>query len=82
MTVKREILELAIRSPLGITCDETEIRLKRSHQTVSAAISEMVKKGMIMPSGEYRSTRTGNKAKIYVRRLGMTVRPKKRRKTL
>ena len=67
-TAKLRILHRVMNSPLGATCDELEIRLGLSHQTASAAITEMAKSGMIVDSGERRHTRSGRKARVYVRR--------------
>ena len=68
-TVRARILDRIRNSPRGATCDDLELRLGVSHQTVSAAIRAMTKAGMIVDSGEKRPTRTGRPARVYVRRL-------------
>lgn len=66
--VKVRILDRIINSPLGVTCDDLELRLGLPHQTVSAAITAMLRNKMIVDSGERRPTRTGRKARVYLRR--------------
>lgn len=62
------ILDLAIRSPKGVTCDEAEAKLGLTHQTASAAITAMLKANMLTYSGHRRLTRSGRMAKAYCRK--------------
>lgn len=68
VTARMRIFDRIINSPNGATCDDLELRLGLSHQTVSAAIATMMKQGMIIDSGEKRKTRTGRTARVYLRR--------------
>jgi len=67
-SVRLRILGKILMTPNGATCEELEIRLGLSHQTASAAITALVKKGILVDSGERRTTRSGRKARVYVRR--------------
>lgn len=67
-TARLRILDRIINSPNGATCDDLELRLGLSHQTVSAAISTMLKQGMVVDSGERKKTRSGRTARVYLRR--------------
>jgi predicted HTH transcriptional regulator len=49
----------------GLTCDELELILRWSHQTASARINRLMKKGLIQDSGERRPTRTGRPAVVW-----------------
>jgi len=51
----------------GATCDECEVKLNLPHQTVSARINGLVKKGMLFDSGKKRLTRNGRKAIVWER---------------
>lgn len=50
----------------GATCDEVERRLKLKHQTVSARINGLKKKGRIVESGKIRKTSSNFDAKVLV----------------
>ena len=56
------LLELYER---GMTDDELEVTLKMRHQTVSACRRELVKKELVVPSGDTRPTRSGRKANVW-----------------
>lgn len=64
---KTKILFMVMNSPSGITADELEMRLKLRSSTISSALNTMVKEKMVHFSGEYRPTRSGRRAKVYVR---------------
>lgn len=69
LDVMREAVRNAIRlaGDAGMTCDEIEVKLNLSHQTVSARCSELHHKfRVIEPSGEKRPTRRGRPAQVYV----------------
>ena len=67
-TARMRIFDRIINSPNGATCDDLELRLGLSHQTVSAAITTMLAEKMIVDSGERRRTRSGRTARVYLRR--------------
>lgn len=50
----------------GVTIDETEIALDRSHQAVCPRFWDLVKRGAIRKTDATRPTRTGRKAVVYV----------------
>jgi hypothetical protein len=50
----------------GATCEETEQRLDRSHQSVSARITEAKARHELVDSGARRPTTTGRGAAVYV----------------
>lgn len=50
----------------GFTDDELEIRMSRTHQSVSATRNTLMRKGYIVDSGDRRPTRSGNPAIVYV----------------
>ena len=56
------LLELYER---GMTDDELEVTLKMRHQTVSACRRGLVKKDLVVPSGDTRPTRSGRKANVW-----------------
>lgn len=49
----------------GLTCDEVEWILEMKHQTASARILELRKKGLLRDSGYRRKTRSGRKAVVW-----------------
>ena len=53
--------EANLRYP-NFTCDELEIKTKRKHQTVSAAINRLMKFDVIIDSGIRRRTSSGRDA--------------------
>jgi len=50
----------------GLTDDELEIDLRRSHQSVSGARNHLVKRGYLADSGQRRVNRWGNQAIVWV----------------
>ena len=56
------LLELYER---GMTDDELEVTLKMRHQTVSACRRGLVKKDLVVASGDSRPTRSGRKANVW-----------------
>ena len=65
--------EIAVASPSrypadrgGLTVDQTEQILNRSHQSVSARVNELRNKGWIVDSGRKRLTRSRRSAIIWV----------------
>jgi predicted transcriptional regulator len=52
--------------PRGCTCDEIEVALGISHQSVSGRCTNMKDKGYIVDSGERRPTRTGTDAMVWI----------------
>lgn len=50
----------------GVTCDEVEARLNLRHQTASARINELVRKGKIVDAGKRRKTRSGRAATVWI----------------
>jgi len=49
----------------GLTVDQLEQLLNRSHQSVSARVNELRDKGWVVDSGERRKTRSGRKAIVW-----------------
>jgi hypothetical protein len=49
----------------GLTVDQLEQILNRSHQSVSARVNELRDKGWVMDSGRRRKTRSGRKAIVW-----------------
>jgi len=49
----------------GMTDDEMEVSMKMRHQTVSACRRGLVKKELVVPSGDTRPTRSGRKANVW-----------------
>lgn len=49
----------------GLTCDQVEVKLNRSHQSISARVNDLMSKGWIMDSGLRRLTRSGRKATVW-----------------
>ena len=50
---------------VGLTCDDVERRLDRSHQTISPRINELRDTGWIIDSGVRRKTRSGRAAIVW-----------------
>ncbi len=50
----------------GFTDDELELRMGRTHQSVSATRNTLMRKGYVVDSGLKRHTRSGNPAIVYV----------------
>lgn len=49
----------------GLTCDEVEVEMERTHQSISARVNELKNGGWIEDSGERRETRSGAKAIVW-----------------
>lgn len=49
----------------GLTVDQLEQLLNRSHQSVSARVNELRDKGWVVDSGERRKTRSGRSAIVW-----------------
>lgn len=49
----------------GLTDDELETRLKKSHQSLSSAVNSLVAKGWLRDSGFRRLTRSGREAIVW-----------------
>lgn len=63
---ERAVLRAILQAPDGLTCDEIETQLNMSHQTVSARIRGLVRKGgYIVDSGKVRKTRAGRNAIVW-----------------
>lgn len=60
----RELVFVTIKAGSGLTCDEIEVLLERSHQTVSARIYELKVVKRIVQDGK-RRTRSGRRADIH-----------------
>lgn len=57
--------QLASRAPGGMTCDELEELLELTHQTCSARVRGLAKRGLISDSGARRPTRYGRRAIVW-----------------
>lgn len=65
-TIASEILDyVRDMTFIGATCDEVEAKLKIPHQTASARMIELERKGMIYKSDATRKTRSGRRAVVY-----------------
>lgn len=58
----------AVKSSGGVgrTCDELEIELGMTHQTCSARVCELMKRGDIVDSRRTRKTRSGRAATVWI----------------
>lgn len=63
-TLVHQIVD-CLRETNGLTCDELELELARSHQSVSSAIRGGVKQGLISDGGLRRKTRSGRQAMVW-----------------
>lgn len=59
-----KILRLVCRRKKGMTCDQVEATLQMLHQTISARINELVKRGYLIETGNKRLTRSGFPARV------------------
>lgn len=59
------ILTAARSGAVGLTTDAIEVRLGRSHQTVSPRVTDLRDKGWITESGIKRKTRSGRNAVVW-----------------
>lgn len=50
----------------GLTCDQVEQTVGKSHQTISARVNELRDKGWIVDSGRRRKTRSNRSAIVWV----------------
>jgi Mn-dependent DtxR family transcriptional regulator len=62
----RAILETLQDFPEGLTCQDIEKHIKRSHQAVSGNLRHLVEKGYVIPSGNFGLTESGRKAIVWV----------------
>lgn len=63
---EKAVLRAILQAPDGLTCDEIEEKLNMSHQTVSARVRGLVRKGgFIVDSGKVRKTRSGRNAIVW-----------------
>lgn len=58
--------EIRLAGKGGLTCAEIETRLALSHQSASARISELSRRGMIRDTKRRRPTSSGCMARVYV----------------
>ncbi|MFQ5921189.1 MAG: hypothetical protein ACE5JV_04140 [Nitrososphaerales archaeon] len=56
------------RGSKGFTDDEAEVASGFPHQTISARRRELYLLGLVIWSGDYRRTRTGRRARVWVPR--------------
>lgn len=56
------------RGYIGATCDEIEHALDLRHQTASARITELKRRGDLIDTGRRRPTTSGRAAAVYVTR--------------
>lgn len=63
--VNDEIFVTYKRGAVGLTCDQVEIALHGSHQSMSARVNELRDKGWIVDSGTKRKTRSGRLAIVW-----------------
>ena len=61
----RKLVLDSIAASAGMTCDEVEVVLGRSHQAVSPRICELRKEGLIHDTGLRRYTRSRRWARVY-----------------
>ena len=50
------------------TCEEIETRLNIKHQTASARINDLIKKGLVHDSSFRRKTKSGRNAIVWVKK--------------
>jgi len=60
-----EIAVIAYNGGVGLTVDQIEQILKRTHQSVSARVNGLRDKGWVVDSGIKRPTRSGRKAIVW-----------------
>jgi len=63
--VFREIYRAWLDGASGLTTDAVEVRLNRTHQSVSPRVTDLRDKGFITDSGLTRKTRSGNDAIVW-----------------
>ena len=69
-SIRQKLYDVIAASPDGRTADELEVLLGMAHQTVSARLSELLRAGRLVDSGERRKTRLGKDARVLVGRAG------------
>lgn len=62
-----EVVLGVIERAKGATCDEVEVATGLPHQTASARVNGLMRKQVIIDSGERRLTRSGRKAVVWRR---------------
>lgn len=71
-TLKAQAFQMIASAPGGATCEEIELALDRSHQSVSSAVNSLVRKGHIRPmvgpgdSPQVRKNRSGHLATVWM----------------
>ena len=66
------------RATAGATCDEIEVLLDASHQTISGRITSLVKRGLMHDGGQRRKSRTGRESRVYLYGQGQGPAPRAR----
>jgi|LauGreDrversion4_2_1035121.scaffolds.fasta_scaffold00521_9 predicted Rossmann fold nucleotide-binding protein DprA/Smf involved in DNA uptake len=61
-TINHRVLAAIVASPR--TCDELEQDLALTHQTCSASVNNLMRRGLIVAEG-YRKTRSGRSARVW-----------------
>jgi hypothetical protein len=61
----RVLRAIASGGASGFTCDEVEVLTGMAHQTCSARVNELMRKGRIVDTGQRRKTRSGRKAVVW-----------------
>ena len=62
---RRATAERNAAGPRGITCDEVEVALDRTHQSMSPRVNELRDTGWFVDSGVRRKTRSGRAAVVW-----------------
>ena len=63
--LERRVLSTIAKVQDGMTCDEVEVITTMTHQTTSATINSLGKKGLLKDSGKRRPTRRGRAAIVW-----------------
>ena len=65
--LRQQALEMIERAGgEGVTCEQVELAMGQSHQSVSARIRELVLMGKVVDSGARRANRSGRTARVYM----------------
>ena len=64
--LERDVVDALRLYASGLTCDELERVLNLSHQTCSARVNTLWRKGILCKAGVTRKTRSGRAAQVYV----------------
>lgn len=68
-SIAGQVFQMIRTSPRGCTVDDLCVRIpSASPSTVSSAVANLRDRGLIVWSGDERTTRFGRPAKVYVRR--------------